>query len=189
MLNVNLNEGTPSGSPSVCKGNCSSHLAKASPIGGHEHMYDTNPESPVYASEEELFELPLYKPQYEQFVTPQLLTKTAELLPKTNIDPGQMESPKRPPTPSPINVKGKERCDEQACSKWAEGTDFLQMSGSNKGIPLERSVSLDSFQSPAFPGLMGDPRSPGARPPKNATSSAEPVWVTVIDNGHGTRKS
>lgn len=186
MLNVNLNnEGTPSGSPYMCKGNCSCHLARTPPIfRSHEQLYNINTESPMYASKEVFFESPLHKPQYDLFVEPQLLTKTTELLTKTTIDSGEVENPKKPSPLSHMNVKGKERCEEEACPSWAKGTDFLQITETSNAMPLEGSVSMDSFKSPAFPGLMVDPISP-----RNATFSAEPVWVTVIDNGRGTRKS
>lgn len=207
MLNVNLNnEGTPrSDSPFLQKNNYNNYQhVKTSPHKSHEQPYHINQEPvPMHASYEETLESTLYKPHYEQFVAPQMVTKGTmtnfgetkspkrpptpppQLLMKGMMDLRDSKSPKRPPTPS--QIKGKETCEDQACPSWAKGTDFRQICESNQGMSLERSVSLDSFKSPSFPGLV-DPRSPGARPPRNATTSAAPVWVTVIDNGHGTRK-
>lgn len=209
MLNVNLNnEGTPrSDLPFLNEGNCNNYNhVTTSPYGSPEHLYNINQEPPMYLAYEDLLRSPLYKPQYEQFVAPQMVTKgtmtnlgdmkhlkTPQKLPtpsphfltKSMMNLGESKSPKRPPTPS--YPKGKETCEDRACPSWAEGTDFLQISESGQGMSHERSVSLDSFHLPSFPGLVG-PQSPGSRPPRNATSSIQPVWVTVIDNGHGTRK-
>jgi len=151
----------------------------------------------MHASFEDSHEFTLYKPHYEQFVAPQMVTKST----MTNF--GDAKSPKRPPTPPPqlftkgmmdlrdkkspkrppisSHIKGKEMREDQECPSWPKGTDFHQILVSNQGMSLERSVSLDSFKPPNFPCLVA-PRSPGARPSKNAKSSAAPVWVTVIDN-------
>jgi hypothetical protein len=206
MLNVNLNnEGTPSSnSPFLLGKNCNNHHhIKTSPHGSPQQLYNINQEPPIHAFYEDSHESTLYKPHYEQFVAPQMVTKST----MTNF--GDTKSPKRPPTPPPqlltkgmmdlrdnksskrslvpSHIKGKEICEDQECPSWAKGTDFHQILVSNQGMSLEESVSLDCFKPPNFPGLVA-PRSPGARPSQNATSSTTPMWVTVIDNGQNTRK-
>lgn len=187
MLNLNLNsEGAPTFSSPYTTGgqHCNCLHAKASILEGHDLLHST--QSPMHAPEGGCVECPLNKlQQHEQLLSLQVPKKTTS-------DIEEEISPKSQPPPCEIYIKGKEIHHKErlsSSSSWVEGRNGLRpVSRRSQGLPLERSISLDSFQSPLVPGLR-DTRSPEAKPPKQSTFSAEPKWVTVIEKfGHCIRK-
>lgn len=96
----------------------------------------------------------------------------------------------RSPVPSRVyHAKDKAICgDGNLCQRWPDVMGSCQRV--RVGLQVENSMSLNSYdmcEMPAFPGLP-NPCHLKPRLAKDATQSAEPTWVTVIENGHGIRK-
>lgn len=176
LLNLNLNEGTQMfRSPTLETG--SNHLSRTptSSSGPHERPYNIFAGSPVFTDTENA-----------------QVRSSSLVAPKGDVSNSGQASIRslRSPVPSRVYyAKEKAIYDEgNLCQRWPEARGSSERG--QGGLQLETPMSLnscDTCQMPAFPGLP-NPCYLKQRVAKDATQSAEPTWVTVIENGHGMRK-
>lgn len=156
----------------------SNHLSRtptSSSSGPHERPYNIFAGSPVFTDTENA-----------QVRSSPLVAPKGEL---SNSGQASIRSLRSPVPTRLYYTKDKAICDEgNLCQRWPETTGSTERG--QVGLQLENPMSLnscDTCQMPAFPGLL-NPCYLKPRVAKHATQSAEPTWVTVIENGHGRSK-